>query len=430
LLGSWFIIFDELTGQAGKNFGLHYYHFAKLMFPVHADTIYLLTLSYYACFIIIIQLSILFFAKSKSNTGENEIIPININHFLLISACVISAIISFLLVWREILTAAKFHQSIYVITRHRPSKFFTIHQLLNEISVIALYIGLISAISGSNSKFIYGDNRKTILILYIIAVALIEFYLLLLGNKREILFGGILAVIFYFNNIRSRVNLKVLSLFLFIIILPLIFNDGFRSYSPTFLTNYFDVSDIETPVFEKEIVYTEFTIKNSSIAFLFSNEMFCSHFSMYGVLSKNIPLTYGSSLVSFFASLIPHDLWPGRPETIYDYYFKEINAEPGQGYTIHHSTGWYLNFGIWGIILGAMIFGFFWSWLYNRFRSLSKVRNNFLKILFMLGISAFTAQIPTLIRTGPEGYKVMIFEALLLPALIIYISTFHFKKEK
>lgn len=257
-----------------------------------------------------------------------------------------------------------------------------------------------------------------------------EFYLLLIGNKREILFGGILALIFYFNNVRFKASWKTAGSFLLIITIPLFFNDGFRSYSPTFLVNYFDVSGLEFHP-EKEIIYSEFTVKNTALAFLFSNEMFCAHFSMYGVLAQHIPFTYGSSILSFFASLIPHSLWPGRPGTIYDYYFAQIHAMKGQGYTIHHATGWYLNFGIPGVLAGAFLLGFLWTWLYNKFIHIQSVKNDFMKVLFILGVSAFTSQIASLIRGGPEGYKAMAFEAILIPTLIIFIaSRFHFKKEK
>lgn len=421
LLGAWVIIFDSLTGQKGADFGLHYYHFNKYLFPLYVDKIYLWVISLYAAFILVVQLTILYFAAPRSRIPASEVKPVEINHPLLIVICVLSSVISFFLVWKEILTAAKFGESIYVVTRHQPGRFVTIHQLLNEVSVIALYIGLISCISGKNSKYISGDNRKKILVFYVLAVIFIEFYLLLLGNKKEIFFGGILALIFYFNNVVAKANWKAVALFLFIIILPLFFNDGFRAYSPTFLTKYFDVSGLELHL-DREIAYTQFTVKNTALSFLFSNEMFSAHYSMYGVLSHDVPLTYGSSLLSLAASFIPRIAWPGRPGTVYEYYVQQVGATPGQGYTIHHASGWYLNFGIAGVLAGAFVFGLLWVYLYNKFNAVSGVRNNFLKIFFILGISAITAHLPSLIRTSPEGYKALFFEALLLPAAIIYIA--------
>jgi len=430
LAGAWFIVFDELTEQKGKEFGLHYYYLMERMFPVHADNTYLLSISLYAVFIIVTQLTILFTAKRKELQTDKEVIPVRLNHLILIGICVSSAILSFFLVWKEILTAAKFEQSIYVVTRLQPGKLFTIHQLLNEVSVIVLYIGLISCISGTNSKYISGDNSKKTLAAYIASILFVEFYLLLIGNKREILFAGILAMIFYFNNIRFKANWKTIFLFILIITTPLFFNDGFRSYSPSFLADYFDVSGLEFHP-EKEVEYSEFTIKNTAFAFLFSNEMFCSHFSMYGVLNQHIPLTYGSSFTSLIASFIPRILWPDRPETIYNYYFEQIHATHGQGYTIHHAAGWYLNFGIIGVLLGGVMIGFLWTWLYNKFIQISLVKGNFTKVVFILGMSAFTSQIASLIRGGPEGYKAMLLEAILIPSFILFISTrFNFKKEK
>jgi hypothetical protein len=136
-----------------------------------------------------------------------------------------------------------------------------------------------------------------------------------------------------------------------------------------------------------------------------------------------LPLTYGTSLVSLGASLVPHFIWPDRPEGVYEYYVNSVHAMPGTGYTIHHASAWYLNFGVLGIIAGAFIFGWLWTFFYNKFLSIESIKNIFLKILMIIGFCAFTAQIPALIRTGPEGYKALAFEALLLPVFIIYFAS-------
>ncbi|HEY6161064.1 MAG TPA: hypothetical protein VI112_07570 [Bacteroidia bacterium] len=424
LLGAWFIVFDDLTGQKGKEIGLHYYHFFDRLFPVHADNIYLVAIALYSGFIILVQLTVLFFLKKGVNRVDvnAERKPVFIHHGIIICCCLLTTIISFSLVWKEILTAAKFGQSVYVITRHQPGRFFTIHQLLNQVSIVALYTGLITFISGDKARFIKGSTDRKYLLFYILAVILVEGFLLFLGNKREILFGGIMGILFYIANVDHRINYKALALFLVILMIPLFFNDGLRAYSPTFLTKYFDTTGLEYHP-DMEIVYTEFSMKGAALTFLFSNEMFCAHFSMYGILSHHIPLTWGTSLVSLGASFAPHALWPNRPATVYDYYVDQVHAAPGQGYTIHHASAWYLNFGVLGVIAGAVILGWLWVTLYKKHLAVGVRPNGFLKLFFALGFASFTAQLPSLVRSGPEGYKAMFFEALLLPVLIIYAAS-------
>lgn len=428
LMGAWFIVYDELTGQKGKEIGLHYYHYFELLFPVHADNLYYIVCALYALFIVGVQLTILYFAKPYKASGAGDPKPVRINHLLLIGICVGAAAISFALVWKEILTAAKFGESIYIVTRMQPGRWFTFHQLLNQAAVVALYIGLIAYISGDRSRFITGGRSRWLLLAYAVAVILVEGYLLLLGNKREILFGGILGAIFYINNVRYRINVKALSIFIVIILIPLIFNDGLRSYSPKFLTRYFDTSGLEFKR-TKEFEYSGFTMKNTTLSFLFSNEMFCAHFSMYGVLSHHVPLTYGSSLVSLGASMVPHALWKDRPEEIYYYYAREVHAVEGQGYTIHHATGWYLNFGVIGVLLGAFLMGWLWAQLHNRHLVFWKARFLFLRVLFVIGSAAFAAELPTVMRSGPEVYKALVFEALLLPAFIVFLAAWADRKK-
>ena len=70
-------------------------------------------------------------------------------------------------------------------------------------------------------------------------------------------------------------------------------------------------------------------------------------------------LMYG--LLSMLASVIPRFAWPSRPPDIYLHYADSIGVAEGQGFTIHHATGWYLNFGVLGILVGALLWGWVWA---------------------------------------------------------------------
>ena len=66
---------------------------------------------------------------------------------------------------------------------------------------------------------------------------------------------------------------------------------------------------------------------------------------MYGVLAAGVEPRFGYSLYSLVCSVIPRVLWPDRPRDIYLYYSESVGAIQNQGYSLHHATGWYLNFG-------------------------------------------------------------------------------------
>jgi hypothetical protein len=76
------------------------------------------------------------------------------------------------------------------------------------------------------------------------------------------------------------------------------------------------------------------------------------------------------------------------------------------------------------------VLGWIWTFLYNRFQTLYREKRLFLRIFFAIGIAAFTAQIPSLVRSGPEGYKAVFFEALLLPALVLFLAAKFIRKTK
>ena len=89
---------------------------------------------------------------------------------------------------------------------------------------------------------------------------------------------------------------------------------------------------------------------------------------MYGVLAGNVEPRFGYSLYSLVCSVIPRVLWPDRPRDIYLYYSESVGAIQNQGYSLHHATGWYLNFGYAGVALGALVMGLVWAYCLNAHR--------------------------------------------------------------
>jgi hypothetical protein len=162
------------------------------------------------------------------------------------------------------------------------------------------------------------------------------------------------------------------------------------------------------------------TITDAITENLVSNEPFAAHLSLYGSIARKVPATYGSSLVYLAASMVPG---VRRPMDIYEYYVDRVKAIEGQGFTIHHATGWYLNFGVAGVIAGGGFLGLLWGGLFTGFHMRDRVASHFLRMFFIFVPWLFTASLPSLCRTGPEGYKGILIEVALIPTTIVFLAT-------
>lgn len=142
-----------------------------------------------------------------------------------------------------------------------------------------------------------------------------------------------------------------------------------------------------------------------------SNEKYAAHMSMYGILSKDVAPTWGSSLLFLLSSFFPAFMGVPRPDEIYVYYIKHtVNGDPHFGITIHHATAWYLNFGLLGIVVGALMWGFVFKYLYSRKY----------KFIFFYGSVLFSAASLQMIRGGGlESYKGALILATIVPMIIV-----------
>lgn len=405
LYGAWFLVYDKINLEEGAGFGLHYYYLMLKMFNVELNKYYFNTIILYSLFIVIIEIMVLLIIWKKSKIEKKDMNFLQINHYYLISASFICLFFSAVLVSGALREMLQSGVSAYHIARtSTETHFFTLHQLLNR-AIIPTVVGFSTLFMRNNIFFHTNSVPLKIWIMYFIAMICWTFYLTILGNKHEF-FVAIMAAGLIYLETEKKINKAFIILGGFTGIVLLGSINVLRQYS---------LMDI----------FSNIDFKLISLALsdvIFSNEMMGAHLSLYGTLYHNIPITGGYSIISLLASVIPKILWSDRPQDIYDYYATSVGAMEGQGYTIHHATGWYLNFGIAGIIIGAIIFGFFWGWTYKR--SLYNLQNG--KLLAVLKFFPFfliTAAIPTLVRAGIEGYKPLLIDALLVPiALLILVS--------
>jgi hypothetical protein len=383
--------------------------------------------------LLFVPITILIFLKysnKHNNKFNDEIRIVQINHYILILIGLSATILSFILIYKEIFIAISNGLSIYTVTRSVPNKWYSIHQLLNQVAVVSLYIGLTILLSQNKGKFIKGNNHYIIKWLYLILFVVIVFYLMILGNRRELLFAGILSLSLYWMNNNKKNQVSKLCILLVAFFVPMFFNHYFRRMATPMLLSiyvYFGGSLDQNIII---LPLNDIQLGGMTSSFLLSNEMFFAHFSMYGVLLFNLPFSYGGSFINLGSSIIPRAIYPYRPETAYDLYISGVNAVDGQGYTINHATAWYINFGIFGIILGSLILGYLWFYLLKKQNISGYFKSDFKNLFFLFAFSSIIAFAPSIIRSGPEVYKSVFFEALLLPCSTIYLSTLSYKKIK
>lgn len=408
--GAWLFVLDVLSGFQGKDLGLTYYIIEKKMFPLNLDGDYFLAILYYGMFFLSLQLTMLWVLYKRKNVTLHPVLPIQLSSRRLLLISVVALVLSYICIHHKVMEGIATQTSIYYMVRLTPNRFNTLHMIFCAISVFTVYFTLVIYISAKSKYFILTNSRTYIGVLIALQIFIISVYFIIIGNKHDLMFAGIFGFVFYFAN-TYKFQWKKIVLFIAIIVLPLMTTDFFRGIP---LLNYVSKdADAESYTTKKLPAFTNV---------LFNNEMFYAHFSMYGSLSHDIQTTHGKSLVSLAESMIPRVIKPNRVEDVYQYYARSIHAKEGQGYTIHHATGWYLNFGIIGLILGGMLLGFVWAMLIKMNAALSIVKRKFLLILFIMGPSLLVAFLPNFIRMGIEVYKPFIFEALLIPAFIVYLA--------
>lgn len=160
-------------------------------------------------------------------------------------------------------------------------------------------------------------------------------------------------------------------------------------------------------------------ILHSITSIVFSNELFAGHFSLYGILKYEVNPKIGISFKAFLELIKPKS--SRNPDVLdsYRYYAKELNFPDGQGFTINHISAWYLNFSYFGILIGSTILSFLIFIFYTKQQNTTSGTKELLWLLVLCSVVAFCAM---LVRSGPEAYKSLIVEAIIIPVLIYYCA--------
>ena len=390
LYGAWYIVIDKTGGFSGKSY--HYLEYK--LFPISLDGDYLLTLLLYAGFIILIQLTLL---ATLTPDKAAELPRLVMRHEPILIIALLAAALSLYIIKDKLSDAWALNTSAYIYTRQQTDQWFTLHQVLNRVAMLPPAIGFATLVAGDRSRFFVNVVRRYTWPGYIMLFLGMGAFTFVLGNKNEVFMSLLTGLLAYLASVRRPSFLKAGLLlmggmwFLYAI-------DFFRG----------------TPLSEmREAVSQRIEAATDVASFVTSsNEAYAAHFSLYGVLTTGAEPRFGYSLYSLACSVIPRIVWPDRPADIYNYYADSVGAIQNQGYSVHHATGWYLNFGYPGVALGAIVLGLVWAWCSNAHQRIVPASGLIFRLFATLSPWLFVACLPPLIRAGPEGYKGFIVEGL------------------
>lgn len=388
IYGAWSWIPMKLNGES------HYYE--EEMMAVNIDEYYLMSLIIYSLFIIVFTT---FLIKSLDNhcckcTGIIDYrrdLKKSVNH--LGKSKLYYVLLYFLLFVFVFFSLKNINEAI--------SQGVSAYQLSRTDSVVGA-LGSVVIFTGDifmllSIVLLFAKNNIFKKILVITPVLIYFITNLLLGNRNTLLCGLIevlvLAVELY--GIKKVLSLKNISICIFALFSILLVS-ALRSLT---------VDDILAGNFSVDFFEILSSAGNSS-------EKYAAQISMYFVLKCNVPLTYGSSFFTLVSTLIPSYFGVKRPDDIYIYYVMQtIHEMPDVGMTINHATGWYLNFGILGVVMGAMLWAYVLKSLYSRRY----------KFHYFIGCVIFCSVSIQMIRGSIESYKGVLLLDTLIPICLVYL---------
>ncbi|MBX9603853.1 MAG: hypothetical protein K2X35_22795 [Bryobacteraceae bacterium] len=401
LFGAWGLITDKRGGFSGKN----YHYLEQKLFPISLDSAYLETLLLYGGFVIVAQVTLLVLGGRRPDASRALL---DLHHGPVLTVSLAAMLASIWLMRDQLSTAWVLNVSAYHYTRFQGDALYTLRQLLNRVALIPAAITFAVLMAGGGSRYFRSHGRRWHLAAYGFLFFGMGAFTFVLGNKNEVLVALLCGCLVYIHgSVRPNLGAAAMA--------------GAAGMWFLYLIDYFRA----TPIASLTGTVTANIRSTSGVAQFVSssNEAYGSHFSLYGVLSSDVPLQFGYSIYSLLCSVVPRILWPDRPSDIYEYYTRMVGAMSGQGYSVHHATGWYLNFGMAGVLLGGAVLGGAWAFCLNAWRSQRVSSPLIMQLFSILAPWLFAANLPPLIRAGPEGYKGLIVDCMVVPLLTLALAS-------
>lgn len=414
MLGGWVVTIDLLSGNALEQVGFHYYAYFNKLFPIRLDDAYVKSLCWFSLFLLTFQAALFGVVKRFGVvTRIKEDAPIFIDHRILIAGAFGLAALSYFFIRAQIMEAIDHQESLYLYLSHQSGRFYSLYQITKSGSLFLILFGVSLLLSQCSGRHFTGNYSPAIAVGYVVAVLVLFIYATLIGSRSDLLFAFLFAIVFYLINARKisvyRVGGQVVGLVLVVAVIEMT-----RAIP---ILAYLGLST--GPGIPTDEVVSRMSFFSTLLNLMASNEMFAGHMSMYGAVYYDVPLTWGGSFNYLLHSMIPRFMIIERPPDSYQHYAAAIHYTGAQGFTINHATGWYVNFGVAGVVVGGALLGSLVGAghvLQQRACGSSVLRRIF-RVLLLLTVCAF---FPSLIRTGPEGFKALCFEAVIIPVVLIF----------
>lgn len=410
LYGAWDIIVSKTLGAYAD-----WWYLESKLVGIEIENSYIISLLYYSLFFA--SAAIPFLVVRKSDVKIQSPVAVNLVRLSVIGWGALLG--SYYVVKGSLGAAMELGVSGYSFTRFDTSLslIFSLHQILNRISLLCFSFSFVVWFSNSSSAIMRPIRRRW-LYFAVFTTGLISAIGLnyVLGNKNPLLIALVCSAFLFDANTLAKRRLA----------LVLVCVASFGIIGMVNMVRGMEIRDLPDFLMSSSLQ----SLSNSYVSVAESNEKIAAHISMYAVLQNDIPPAYGASILPLLFSVVPRFLWPNRPEGIYTYYTDSLAASSGQGYTIHHATGWYLNFGLIGIILGGWLLGYILAKiLYSQpqfINSDSIAAKSFGSISPYMAI----AVTPEILRAGIEGYKSFLVEGLVIPALLIWLVSVPIKSHR
>lgn len=423
--GAWWFIGDSLSGFQGYRIGLVYYYYMERMLPFVLDANYVLGLLAYGLFAVALS-GTLWWLRTRAVAPDPS--PVRVDHRALLLAGLLCMVGSLLCVLPNIQEAWRENVSFYSVIRGHPGRWSALHGILNEAATCCLLFGYAIALVSSHPRALFtGTGARWPLVAYPVALSLFGLYLSLIGDRHALFAGLILSILYIFGRAGSGAWKRSI-LLIGVTVGCLFFGGWVRGFSAremaTLQSEQVDEGPFRVPMIAHVPRHAKGLVARAGSSVL-SNEFFAAHFSMYAVLTKRVPVEPFISFKYLAGSAVPSFIRGTRPVSAYDHYATSAGFDPRTGYTIHHATAWYLNFGWVGLALGGFCMGAIWGGL-NKLRASPRTAGRGAWASFLPYL--FVAFLPTLLRTGPEGFRALLIEGFGIPLAVLLAAAWVAKR--
>lgn len=404
LYGGWLVVNRGLGADRSYRFEYLFYR----LFPIYLDEYYLWSLVMYALFIVTIQIAVLVTARRPVGADDAPAVRIRIAHWSLLAVSAIVTAGAYGLAWPAVAGAISSGVSAYgALSVPGLIPLPTLYQILHQSALTFAFTGATVYLSGPGARYVVGRRGRAAWG-YALVLGALGTLSVAMGNRSMLVFASVGAGLFYLVNASRPSRLLMATGALLVVatlsVLGIVRGAGGQR----------ELSD-QNLVGKMQYVVSDALSQDV--------EAFAAHASMYGTLQKQVPLTYGASFIWLATSIIPAVIRPDIVPIAYSHYAAHVGASADQGFTLHHAAGWYINFGVAGVVCGAMLFGWLWAQLFNAFGSMQAMGSHFGRVFAATAFWTFTAYTPILVRSGPEGYKGVVVEALLIPTLLMVAAS-------